>query len=251
MKEKISILGVPVDNLTMDETVNHIIDAVHNRKQIHQTAVNAYILTMLKKDSLLKESILSSDLINADGQSVVWASKFLGTPLKERVTGIDLMEKLIEISKKKKYTAFFLGAKPEVVKKVAEKCGFGESNSIVAGYKDGYFKDEEQESIARYIADSKPNFLFVAITSPKKEIFLHKHKAILKDINLTMGVGGSFDVYSGLINRAPHWMQKSGLEWLYRMIQEPRRMWKRYTLNSIHFIFLVLLQRLFSKNDRK
>ena len=195
----------------------------------------------------LKESVTNADLINVDGQAVVWASRLLGQPLKERVAGIDLMEKLVEQAYNNHYKIFFFGAKDQVLEKMIEKYSAIYSPEIIAGYRNGYFKKEDEQEIAQQIADSKANILFVAISSPIKENFLYQNKDILKNVNFIMGVGGSFDVVAGKVKRAPKWMQFSGLEWLYRVYQEPKRMFKRYLVGNTKFIKLVI-QYKFSRN---
>ena len=191
----------------------------------------------------LYKSVIKCDIINADGQSIVWALRFLGNEIPERVTGIDLMENLVKLSHEKGLKIFFLGAKKEVVKKVAENYSKLYSNNIIAGYRDGYFKESEEKIVAKQISDSQAHILFVAISSPKKELFLARYKEVIQ-IPFVMGVGGSFDVVSGKVVRAPIWMQKSGLEWFFRLIREPRRMWKRYLLTNIIFISLIIKEKL-------
>ena len=192
----------------------------------------------------LQNSVNRSDLINADGQAVVWASKFLGKPLKERVAGIDLMENLVKVSHIKKYKIFFLGAKEEVVKSVVKKYSKEFSPDLIAGYQNWYFDEKEEREIAAHIDKSEANILFVAISSPTKENFLYRNKKTLHNVNFIMGVGGSFDVVSGRVKRAPVWMQNAGLEWYYRFLQEPKRMWKRYLVGNSKFILMVLKERL-------
>jgi N-acetylglucosaminyldiphosphoundecaprenol N-acetyl-beta-D-mannosaminyltransferase len=169
----------------------------------------------------------------------VWASGLFKQKLKERVAGIDLMEKLVELAHQKKYKLFFFGAKEEVVTKLVTKYSLQYSPNIIAGYRNGYFKKEEERRIAEQIAQSNPNILFVAITSPVKENFLYQNKDLLNNVNMIMGVGGSFDVIAGYVKRAPGWMQKIGLEWLFRVYQEPRRMFKRYLVGNLKFMRLV------------
>jgi N-acetylglucosaminyldiphosphoundecaprenol N-acetyl-beta-D-mannosaminyltransferase len=240
MIKPIHLLGTPIDNLTMQETVDLVDDAIRNRKHLHHTVVNAGKIVAMHENPELRESVVNADIINADGQAVVWASRLLGQPLKERVAGIDLMERLVEMAFRKNYRIFFFGAKEEIVKKVVDNYSQKYSPGIIAGYRNGYFKKEEERAIAKQIADSRANILFVAISSPTKENFLYQNKDLLQDVNFTMGVGGSFDVVSGLIKRAPSWMQKTGLEWLYRVYQEPRRMFKRYLVGNTKFIALML-----------
>lgn len=252
MKKRINLFGLPIDVLTMKETLSIIADAIDNKKPIHHVVVNAAKMVNAQKDPELRESIIHCDIINADGQAVVWASKILKQPLPERVAGIDLMEELVKLSAKKKYTIYFLGAKENVVKTVVDKYSETYGNQIIAGYRNGYFSKEEEIEIAQEISDKKPDILFVAITSPKKEIFLNTYKDLIK-VPFIMGVGGSFDVVSGLVKRAPKWMQKSGLEWLYRVYQEPKRMWKRYLITNSKFISLLVKEKIkltFSKNKK-
>jgi N-acetylglucosaminyldiphosphoundecaprenol N-acetyl-beta-D-mannosaminyltransferase len=242
---KIKILNAVIHNLTMQETLSVVDLTISNQEELHHVVVNAGKIVSMQKDLQLRESVNESDLINADGQAVVWASKILGKPLKERVAGIDLMIRLVELAHKKNYKIFFFGAKEEVVKSVVDKYTRQYSSNIIAGYRNGYFKKEEEQDIAKEIANSGANILFVAISSPTKENFLYENKELLKKVNFVMGVGGSFDVVSGNVKRAPLWMQNLGLEWFYRFYQEPRRMWKRYLIGNIKFIVLVLKWKVF------
>ena len=228
----------------MYETIQQIERAIINHKQLHHVVVNAGKIVAMQTDLQLRKSVNESDLINADGQSVVWASRILGKPLKERVAGIDLMANLVELAYKNNYKIFFFGAKEAVVQKVVETYSNQYSPNIIAGYRNGYFKKEEEQQIAKQISDSGANILFVAISSPTKENFLYENKALLRNVNFIMGVGGSFDVVAGKVKRAPMWMQKSGLEWFYRFLQEPKRMWKRYLIGNTKFLLLVFKEKL-------
>lgn len=230
----------------MVETLNTVKGAIDTNQQIHHVVVNAGKIVAMQKDLQLRQSVNESDLINADGQAVVWASKVLGKPLKERVAGIDLMVNLVKMAHEKNYKIFFFGAKEDIVKKVVATYSDKYSSEIIAGYRNGYFKKEEERDIAREISESGAHILFVAISSPTKENFLYENRDILNKVNFVMGVGGSFDVVAGKVKRAPFWMQKSGLEWFYRFIQEPKRMWKRYLIGNSKFIWLVIKEK-FSK----
>ncbi len=241
---KYHFLNTVVDNLTMTETLDHIATKIDKNEKINHVVVNAGKIVAMQTDLELRESVNTCDIINADGQAVVWASKMLGKPLKERVAGIDLMSNLVNLAHQKKYKIFFFGAKEEVVKQVVDNYTKKYSNSIIAGYRNGYFNKKDERSIAKEIADSGADILFVAISSPTKEVFLHQNRDLLKNVNFTMGVGGSFDVVSGKVKRAPLWMQNSGLEWFYRFAQEPKRMWKRYLVGNYKFIKLVLTEKI-------
>lgn len=244
---EISFLSIPVAALTMEQTVNMVDECVQKGDHIQHVVINAGKVVAMQTDRALYDSVVSCDVINADGQSVVWAARFLGKHLPERVAGIDLMQNLVALAAKKGYKCFFFGAKEEVVSRVVEIYAQQYGSQIIAGYRNGYFTKEEEPVVARQIADSGANMLFVAITSPKKEIFQDKYKDILGKINFTMGVGGSFDVVAGVTKRAPRWMQRVGMEWFYRFAQEPRRMWRRYLIGNYKFIRLVVKEKLRKK----
>ncbi|MBA10554.1 MAG: glycosyltransferase [Flavobacteriaceae bacterium] len=244
MRNRIHTLNTIIDNLNMQETLQVINDTIDSGAQLHHVVINAAKMVAMQTDLKLRQSVNSCDLINADGQSVVWASRILGQPLKERVAGIDLMENLVELAYKKNYKIFFFGAKEEVVSRVVNNYKIKYSRDIIAGYRNGYFKKEDEVDIAKQISDSGADILFVAISSPTKENFLYDNKETLRGVNFIMGVGGSFDVVSGLVKRAPLWMQKIGMEWFYRFVQEPKRMWKRYLIGNIKFIWMVFKARL-------
>ena len=239
-----NFLNTTVDNLSRKETLAKIKETIEDKQQLHHVVVNAGKIVAMQTDLQLRQSVNESDIINADGQAVVWASKILNKPLKERVSGIDIMIDLVELAAINKYKIFFLGAKEEIVKTVVSKYTEQYSSAIIAGYRNGYFKKEEEQDIARQISESGANILFVAISSPTKENFLYHNKDLLKNVNFVMGVGGSFDVVSGKVKRAPLWMQNFGLEWFYRFTQEPKRMWKRYLVGNSKFIILVIKERL-------
>ena len=240
MSNRIHILNTRIDNYSMTESLELIDKHISTQQSLHHVVVNAGKIVAMQDDAQLMQSVNEADLINADGQAVVWASKILGKPLKERVAGIDLMSNLVELAHKKEYKIFFLGAKEEVVKKVVQTYTAQYTENIIAGYRNGYFSTEDEKDIANEIAASGAQILFVAISSPTKENFLYTHKETLSKVFFVMGVGGSFDVVSGLVKRAPKWMQNLGLEWLYRLLQEPQRMWKRYLLGNTKFVLLVI-----------
>jgi N-acetylglucosaminyldiphosphoundecaprenol N-acetyl-beta-D-mannosaminyltransferase len=245
MKQK--FLNIPMDALTMIETLEKVDSAITLNKQIHHTVVNAGKVVLMQTDKELEKSVVEADIINADGKAIVWAANLLGLKLPERVSGIDLMEQLVMRSFEKGYKCFFFGATEEVVTKLVNIYKMQYSEDMIAGYRNGYFKKEDEDKIALQIAESGANILFVAITSPKKEIFLNTYKNKLTNVNFIMGVGGSFDVIAGKVKRAPLWMQNSGLEWFYRVVQEPKRMWKRYLVGNTKFICLIIKEYFKSK----
>lgn len=243
MGEKRDLFGIGVDNLTMQESIDIINKSIDSKQPIMHIVVNAAKLVHMQRDEELFQSIKNADLVNADGMAVVWASKLLDKPLKERVSGIDLFLNLVKNAQLRNETIFLLGAEEKVVNKVAEtfKRDFGEG--IIAGYHHGYFSKEDEDKLVKQIVDSKATYLYVAMSSPKKEIFLSRYKQELSSVGFIMGVGGSFDVISGKVKRAPEWMQKAGLEWFYRFLQEPKRMWKRSFIDNGKFIAMVMQEK--------
>src|SRR5690554_4490274 len=241
LKTKV-VLNVPVQALSMTETLGFIKSRIDDNQFTQHVVVNAGKIVAMQHDEALRQSVLEADMINADGMSVVWASRFLGKALPARVAGIDLMLELVKMAHEHGYKCYFLGARQEVVEKVVDTFSKEYSSSIIAGYRNGYFKEEE-EQIAKDISSSGADMLFVAMSSPKKEIFVNKYKQLM-NVPFVMGVGGSFDVVAGVTKRAPLWMQNVGLEWFYRLIQEPTRMWKRYLVGNTKFMWLVLKARL-------
>ena len=239
MNERIQILGITIDPLTMKETVDAVEQYVLKKHPLHLMGVNADKINQCHEDEKIKKIVNESGIINADGASVVLASKFLGAPVPERVAGIDLMQNLLELSNKKGYSVYFFGAKEEILQDMLKAFKQRYPDLDVVGYRNGYFSLEDEEKIQEDIKDRKPDFVFVGITSPKKEYIIQSFMD--NGINAVfMGVGGSFDVLSGHIKRAPLWMQKLNLEWLFRVANEPKRLFKRYFVGNISFIRKVL-----------
>ena len=247
-KNKFSMFGMALDGWSMDETVGLIRDRIRQGVFTQHVVVNAAKMVHAQKDAVLKESITSCDIVNIDGMGVVWGARLLGFEVPERVAGVDLFYRLIELSEVEIFPVFLLGADEEVVRKCSQTLLAKHPALKIAGYHHGYFWDNENE-VVEEIRDSGAKLLFVAITSPKKECFINRWKSQL-GVSFVMGVGGTFDVVAGKVNRAPVWMQRAGLEWFYRVIQEPRRMWKRYLITNTLFI-LMLIRGLLSKKYRE
>jgi len=236
---RINIMGCPIDRLNMDQTIDRIEGYIKERKPCQHVVVNVAKFVEMRKDPLLRKIVSDCDIINADGMPVVWASKILGQPLPERVAGVDLFQNLVRLCAEKGYRPFFFGAREWVVKKVVSEFLERHPGLKVAGYQNGYFSEEEESEIAEMIRDSRGDMLFVGFSSPMKEKFLEKWMPVMQ-VPFCMGVGGSFDVVAGKTKRAHVWMQEKGLEWLYRIYQEPRRMWKRYAKTNPVFVWMVL-----------
>jgi N-acetylglucosaminyldiphosphoundecaprenol N-acetyl-beta-D-mannosaminyltransferase len=235
---RITFLGCEMDNLTMDETLVCIEDFVRSGRPHQHVVLNVDKVVKASKDTLLRDIINRCDLINVDGMPIVWASRLLGRTLKERVAGVDLFERLLDRSAQKGWGVYFLGAREDVVHQVAELALKRFPNLKIAGYRNGYWDPIDEASVVAAIRSAMPQLLFVAISSPKKEEFLGRYQEAL-NVPFAMGVGGTFDVFVGKVQRAPLWMQRSGLEWFYRFLQEPRRMFKRYFIDDMLFLWLM------------
>jgi N-acetylglucosaminyldiphosphoundecaprenol N-acetyl-beta-D-mannosaminyltransferase len=235
----VHIFDIPIKAMTMDQVLDLIEQAISAAAPLQIGVVNAAKVVNMYRNPALGADVLSSDVIFADGASVVWASQILGTPLPERVAGIDLMMGMLERGHKSGYRVYLFGATEEVNRTVAERITADYPAVIVAGRRNGYFTADEEEAIADDIAQAKPDILLVAITSPKKEQFLARWSDRIK-VPICHGVGGSFDVYAGKVKRAPLSWQRCGMEWLYRLLQEPGRMWKRYLVTNSLFCWLIV-----------
>ncbi len=238
---RITFLGTKMDVAPMDATVKKIDERIHAHKFSQHVVVNVAKLVNMRTDDELHNSIEACDIINIDGMGVVWGARFLGNDVPERVSGIDLFHELLTLSMDQNYPVFFLGAKQEIVEKAVNVLQGKYNQLTIAGFHHGYFWDDEI-TVVNKIRKSGARLLFVAITSPKKENFINKWKKQL-GVDFVMGVGGTFDVVAGKVKRAPQWMQNAGLEWFYRVIQEPRRMWKRYLLTNSKFAWLLLKEK--------
>ena len=236
--ERVNVLGVPVDPWTMAQTVARTEELIDSGAFAHLIGVNADKVLQMR-DSLEMDAIVRRcEVINADGASMVMAARRLGVSIPERVAGIDLMNELCALAEREGYRVFLLGAKYDVVEHARDALLKRFPGLIIAGVRDGYFGEEEFDSVAKQVQASGARIIFVGITSPKKERLIER----FRELGLSgayVGVGGSFDVVSGKIPRAPIWMQRAHLEWLFRLMQEPRRLAKRYMVGNIRFMVLL------------
>jgi N-acetylglucosaminyldiphosphoundecaprenol N-acetyl-beta-D-mannosaminyltransferase len=239
--KRINFLGSPMDSTTMRDAVSFIESKLVAGEFLQHVVVNVAKLVHMQSDAVLAESVKACDVINIDGMGVVIGARLCGHVVPERIAGVDLFDNLLEMSARRGFPVFLLGAEEEVVAKAAKKVKEINPTLKIAGYHHGYFWEDE-ETVVNAIRASGAKLLFVAITSPKKENFINKWQDKL-GVDFVMGVGGTFDVVAGKVKRAPLWMQKYGLEWLYRVIQEPRRMWKRYLVTNSKFAWLLLKEK--------
>lgn len=234
-ENRYQILNTYVNAISMDETIAEVEKIIKAGKPTQHVVINALKVNLMNENEELRKIVNACPLINADGASIVWAAKQLGIPLTERVAGIDLFENLVKLAAEKGYKIYLFGAKEEVVQKVKNIFMDKYPSLQIVGVRNGYFTEADEPEIVKNMADSHADMMFVAFSSPKKEFWVNKY---LNDLHIpfVMGVGGSFDVVAGVTNRAPKWMQDHGLEWFYRFIQEPRRLWNRYVIGNWKFV---------------
>ena len=243
-----SIMTIRIWNIKIDTfTIKQIIDIVEenisgNRFPLQITGVNAETIISSQNDKSLQAAINDSHIVNIDGISVVIGLRILGFRIKERAACPDIFDILLERANTKGYKIYFLGAQEEVVKKMIIKLQNEYSNLQIVGFHNGYFNQENEIEIAEMIKASNADMLFLGIPSPKKELFIRNYLNFM-DVPLCFGVGGVFDIKAGIFKRAPDWMQKVGMEWFYRFMQEPRRMWKRYLIGNTKFIWAVISEK--------
>jgi N-acetylglucosaminyldiphosphoundecaprenol N-acetyl-beta-D-mannosaminyltransferase len=234
-----SLFGLPMNALTLDDVLAHCELAMTTRAPLTIGVVNAAKIVNIRRDPLLRNALLECGLILADGQSVVWASRLLRRPLPERVAGIDLFDRLLQRANDERRRVYFLGARSDVLALMLVEIAKRWPDLQVAGAREGYFEVADSAAVAKEIGDSNADMLFLGMTSPKKEIFLGQFGELL-GTPVQHGVGGSFDILAGLTKRAPERWQRFGLEWLYRLKQEPSRLWRRYARTNSAFIALTI-----------
>ena len=243
------LFGVPIHAVTREQAIEACDRFIVAKTHLLVGIVNTAKLVKMQDQPILRDSVLSSDIVLADGMGVVWASRILRRPLPARVTGIDLFLDLTGLAAEKDYGVYFLGATDEVLDTCIERLRAEHPKLRVAGRRNGYFSDAESDAVAADIRASGADVLFVGMTSPLKEIFLSRHGEQL-GVLVCHGVGGSFDVVAGKVKRAPVFWQKCGIEWLYRTLQEPRRMWKRYLVTNSLFAWMMVKELFRGNSDR-
>jgi len=248
--DRARVLGCDIDRLDMQQTLERIEQLIADGDFAQHVAINAAKLVAMRDDPSLRDIIARCELVSADGQSVVWASRLLGDPLPTRVAGIDLFQELLALAERRGYRVFILGAKPDVLEQAAANIRDRHPDLQLAGVRDGYFADDEGAEVADEIRAARPDMLFVAMSSPKKEYWLGDHGRTC-GVPFVMGVGGSVDVLAGVTRRAPAAWQRLGLEWAYRLVQEPSRLWRRYYATNTRFIGLVAREVLGRRADRR
>lgn len=236
---RIKFLNIAIDNITMEEAVREIENLILNKKPSYVVTPNVDHIVKLEKDEEFKEVYQNADLVLTDGMPLIWISKILKTPIKEKVSGSDLFPNVCKLAAEKNYSLFLLGAAEGVAKKAAENLKDKYKEIKIAGiYSPSYGfenKDDEIQLIIKMVNESNPDILAVGVGAPKQEKFIYKYKNYL-NVPVSLAIGASIDFEAGNIKRAPNWMQNIGLEWFYRLCKEPIRMFKRYLIEDLEII---------------
>ncbi len=235
--ETISLLGIPVHRVTMEGAVNQIASFVREGGSHQVITADASSLVIAQTDPEFREIIKRADLVTADGAGLLWAARRTGRAFPERVSGVDLVDRLCGQAAEKGFRLCFIGASPGVAETAARRMGARYPGCHIVFTRDGYFKPEEEPQIVRQIQAAQPDVVFAALGMPKQEKWLARRRQEL-GAPVLVGVGGSFDVLSGNVRRAPLWLRKRNLEWFWRLILNPRKIVKVKTLPR--FVWLVL-----------
>ncbi len=241
-QKKCRLFGISVDNLTMSEAVSEIEELIGAGRPSLVVTPNVHHITLLRSNADFRAAYAAADLVLADSVPLIWSSRLLGCPLRGRVSGSDIPDAFSKVAARKSYRLFFLGAAPGVAQRASSILSKKSPGLQVAGVHAppwGFEHCRElNDEIVRKIGAAKPDVLFVALGSPKGEIWASEHKDAA-GVPVTICCGAAFDFIAGNKKRAPRWLQKLGLEWFFRVIHEPQRLWKRYLVGNTHFVFLL------------
>lgn len=239
---RVQLLGLPCSNVDAPGARAFAVEAVAGGCFHSVLFANASKVVMAERDPKLRAALLAADLLAADGQSLVWASRVLGSALPERVAGIDYMLDLLGEADARGWRVFFLGGRDAVLDEVVAYCARNHPGLIIAGRHNGYFPAERDAEVAAIVREARTDVMFVGMPSPRKEFWIVE-QGPATGVALAVASGGSFDVIAGAVRRAPMLWQRAGLEWLWRVVQEPRRLWKRYLTTNSRFLAMVVRDR--------
>ncbi|MBC8103228.1 MAG: WecB/TagA/CpsF family glycosyltransferase [Cytophagales bacterium] len=224
-RQSVTLLGMRVDRVTMEGALALAEEFIHSRMPHHIVTADASMVVTATQDAEFAQIVAASDLVTPDGAGILWATRRMGTPVPAKVSGVDLSARLIALSGEKGWRVFFFGAAPGVAEAAAVQMRERYPAANIVGVRDGFFKPEDEAGIVETIREAKTDILLVALGIPKQEKFIFRHKAAL-GVPVCIGVGGTLDVFSGTVKRAPVWMQNVGLEWLYRLAANPKKIHK-------------------------
>lgn len=243
------LAGIPLANVLMSSALDIIFEAVDRKEPCREMHfANAHCINVASVNEAYRTIIKQASAVFADGSGIRKAGEMLGTPIVDNVNGTDMFPLLCRRCAEEKRSIFLLGSEPGIAEKTARWANEHAGSVVVSGYQDGFFPEEETASVITKINEAHPDILLVAMGVPRQEIWIHHHLSALQ-VPVAMGVGGLFDFFSGKISRAPGFMRKFGIEWVWRLMMEPRRMWRRYIIGNI--VFLRRIKKLVKNSDGK
>ena len=249
--ERILLGGVQIDRVTMAEALVRIEDLAETGRGAFVVTPNADHIVKLQKDSGFREVYRHADLVLADGMPLIWAARFLGTPLPERVTGSDLFPRVCQMAAARDYGLFLLGGRPGAADRAGEILRERYPGLRIVGTYCPPFgfehRPEENQKITALIRAAEPHILCVGLGAPKQEKWIFQYREAV-GVPVSLGIGVTFEFVAGMVRRAPVWMQKTGLEWLYRLLMEPKRLWRRYLVDDPAFFYFIFKQKLGRNN---
>lgn len=244
--KRVMIAGVAIDNITMTGALHFIEERIRQKDASYMVTPNVDHIVKLQKDVEFRHIYEQATAALPDGMPVLWAGRFLKTPLKEKVSGSDLVYKICETAALKGYRLFFLGGRPGAARQAKERLNKRFPSLRIVGTHCppmGFELDAgENKKIEVMIKGVRPDILLVGLGAPKQEKWIYKYHKRLQ-VPVSIGVGASFEFMAGMVKRAPRFMQRAGLEWFWRLMMEPRRLWKRYLVNDMQFFWLILTQK--------
>ncbi len=249
------LMDIPIANITMDEALQRIFDAAASytpqSHSSHMHFVNAHCINTAAVNGDYRRVLIRADAVFPDGTGIRKAGTMLGVPVKDNVNGTDMFPLLCRRCAQTGKSIYLLGAKPGAAERAGRWAVEHAGKAIIAGCRDGYFSPEEQGQVIEEINSSRPDILLTAMGVPRQELWLDEHREKLQ-VPVCMGVGGLFDFYSGTIPRAPLWMRRMGIEWVWRLMMEPGRMWRRYIIgNAVFLMHIKKIQRNMRKEGGK
>jgi len=238
---RIRFLGYSLDGVTAEQAITRMTVGIRTGHTCVHACLNASTVVAMRRDAPLAAAIQQADIVTADGQSIVWALRVLATRIPERVPATDLMERLIGLAEREAFGVYFLGSTVDVLTDLMDNVVRLHPTLRICGYHHGFYGDADEASLVDQIRNCRPDMLFVGMSSPRKELFMASHRLEL-EVPLMMGVGGAFEILAGRKKRAPAFVKRYGLEWLFRMMQEPRRLWRRYLIGNVVFTLMVVAE---------
>jgi len=238
-RPRVRVAGVEFDHVDMPEATERIAELAGRRPMSTVVTPNVDLVVIANREPAFMAALRAADLVVADGQPVVWASRLIGRGLPERVTGADLLPALIALAAERGLTVFLLGGREGVAEAASRRLRATSPQVRIVGAAGPPEAVIDRPEVISQINMARPDLLFVGFGAPKQELWLERHRATL-DVGVGIGVGGSLDLAAGRLPRAPQWMQRWGLEWLFRLAREPRRLWRRYLVRDPAFVWHLL-----------